>query len=103
MKAIFHREAEGEFRSAIAYYDRQRPGLGTEFRNALERAVGQIARMPQASAPHGDSGLRKHILHRFPYAIFYLPFQDRIWIAAVAHQRRRPDYWENRRFEPKPF
>jgi toxin ParE1/3/4 len=40
--------------------------------------------------------LRKCFVRRFPYTIFYLELAEQIWIAAVAHQRRRPGYWRNR-------
>jgi toxin ParE1/3/4 len=40
---------------------------------------------------------RRHPLVGFPYQIFYTELEDAIWIAAVAHGRRRPDYWRRRR------
>jgi hypothetical protein len=43
--------------------------------------------------------MRKHRLRRFPYTIHYAVLHDAIWIAAVAHQRRRPGYWAVRRPE----
>jgi toxin ParE1/3/4 len=92
----FHREAEAELRAAIGYYEEQREGLGEEFREEVERAVDRIARMPQGFSPYGEEGLRKYVLRRFPYSIFYLELEESIWIAAVAHQRRRPGYWANR-------
>ena len=93
---VFHREAEAELRAAVAYYEGQREGLGTEFQTEVEEATNRIARTPQAFPLYGDQGLRKSLLKRFPYTIFYLELDDRIWIAAVAHQRRRPGYWANR-------
>jgi hypothetical protein len=33
---------------------------------------------------------------RFPFNIFYLPGESEIVIVAVAHQKRRPDYWFSR-------
>jgi toxin ParE1/3/4 len=93
---IFHAEAEQEFRAAVVYYETQRPGLGYEFRTAVEEAVERIQRFPQAFSPYGDQGARKCVLGRFPYTIFYVELEERIWIAAVAHQRRRPGYWVGR-------
>jgi toxin ParE1/3/4 len=94
---IFHQETEAELQAGIAYYDEQRAGLGTEFQEEVELAVDRIARMPQAFSPYGSEGLRKFVLRRFPYSIFYLELDEAIWIAAVAHQRRRPGYWAHRR------
>jgi toxin ParE1/3/4 len=97
MKPVtFDGEAEDEFRAAASYYEAQRAGLGDHFVADVELAVQRIAQMPQAFPPHGASGLRKCFLRRLPYTLFFLELQDRIWIAAVAHQRRRPGYWSHR-------
>jgi toxin ParE1/3/4 len=93
---IFHREAEAEMIAAIAYYDGQRDGLGDDFQDEVEKAAARIRRTPRAFSPYGDEGLRKRVLRRFPKTIFYLELEDCIWIAAVAHQIRRPGYWGNR-------
>jgi toxin ParE1/3/4 len=93
---IFHPDAEGEVRAAIAFYEEKREGLGEEFSDAVQQAIDQIARIPHAFSPYGDAGLRRYNLRRFPYSIYYLELADVIWIAAIAHQRRRPGYWEKR-------
>jgi toxin ParE1/3/4 len=93
---VFDPEAEAEFRAAASYYEGQRPGLGDQFAAEVERCVQRIARMPQAFPRHGSTRLRKCLLARFPYTIFFLELDDRIWVAAVAHQRRRPGYWAHR-------
>ena len=93
----FNSEADDEFRAAAVYYDGKQAGLGDDFVAEVEQAVQRIAQTPQAFPLHGSSGLRKCILRRFPYTIFFLELPDRIWIAAVAHQRRRPGYWSHRR------
>jgi plasmid stabilization system protein ParE len=93
---IFDSEAEAEFKASAAYYESQRAGLGDEFAVEVEAGLQRIAQMPQALPRHGSSQLRKCILKRFPFTIFFLELEDRIWIAAVAHQRRRPNYWAHR-------
>jgi toxin ParE1/3/4 len=94
--AVFHREAEAELRAAIAYYDGQREGLGLEFQAEVEAAMARIVQTPTAFAPYGNEGLRKYVVRRFPFTIYYLELEDCIWIAAVANQRRRPGYWVHR-------
>jgi len=96
-QVVFDKEAEAEMRAAIAYYNSQRAGLGDEFSTAVEQAVGAIVQSPKAFSPHGSEGLRKFVMKRFPYYIFYLELDSGIWIAAVAHQRRRPGYWAHRK------
>jgi hypothetical protein len=46
-----------------------------------------------------EASTRKVRLRRFPYLIYYVELDDSLWIAAVAHQKRRPGYWSHRRVE----
>jgi toxin ParE1/3/4 len=94
--AIFHPEAEAEFRGAIAYYEGQREGLGGEYRAEIEAAVGRIRRNPITFPLHDKRGTRKCRVHRFPYTVYYLEFDEFLWVASVAHHRRRPNYWAGR-------
>ena len=96
---IFHSGAEFDFRSAVMYYENQREGLGREFRLEVEAAVAGIRDHPQAFPSHTEPGTRKCLLRRFPFTIFFAELKGSIWIAAVAHQKRRPGYWSNRRPE----
>jgi toxin ParE1/3/4 len=93
---VVHREAKAEVRNAAAYYEGQRKGLGREFRLALKDAFERIQRNPQVTAAIDAQGTRKRRLSRFPYTVYYVELDDSIWIAAVAHQKRRPGYWSGR-------
>jgi plasmid stabilization system protein ParE len=93
---IFHSAAEAELEAASDYYENCRRGLGFEFEAAVQDAVRRIARLPHACPPHGKRGLRKCLVHRFPYTLYFLERDVDVWIAAVAHQRRKPDYWGER-------
>lgn len=97
MKPItFHPQAEEELRAAVAYYEEQREGLGMDLQAEIEGAVRRIQNNPQLCPLYGESGLRKCVVKRFPYNVFYLELEESIWIAAVAHQKRRPGYWAHR-------
>jgi toxin ParE1/3/4 len=39
---------------------------------------------------------RRINLNRFPYAIIYRPDGDDIYVIAVMHEKRHPDYWKHR-------
>jgi toxin ParE1/3/4 len=88
-------DARAELRAAVAYYEQQRPGLGRDVQREVERTINRIQQHPQSFPQHDEAGLRKCFVRRFPYTIFCLELTDQIWIAAVAHQRRRPGYWRN--------
>ncbi|MHB9003921.1 MAG: type II toxin-antitoxin system RelE/ParE family toxin [Coriobacteriia bacterium] len=44
-----------------------------------------------------DPDIRKLVLAKFPYSLIYEIDGDVVLILAVAHQRRRPHYWRERR------
>ena len=69
-----------------------------EFRLEFEAALGRLLANPQLYSIEVDEG-RACPLHRFPYTVFYADLADRIWVAAVANQRRRPGYWMGRQPE----
>lgn len=66
-----------------------------ELREALER----VRENPLLYASEDDDGIRACPLRRFPYTLVFVDLDDHIWIAALAHQRRRPRYWAKRRPE----
>jgi toxin ParE1/3/4 len=92
-----HADAEVELRFALEYYEEQRAGLAGEFRAEFEAAVERVRQNPQAYVVEDESGVRYCPLRRFLYTLVYVDFEERIWVAALAHQRRRPAYWTRRR------
>ncbi|MBW1699940.1 MAG: type II toxin-antitoxin system RelE/ParE family toxin [Deltaproteobacteria bacterium] len=95
MKVIFSRFARQELEDAVHYYELQYLGLGKKFKEEIKRAVSRITRYPKAwSVERGD--VRKCLLHKFPYKLLYSIEQDHIFVIAVAHQHRKPNYWVER-------
>lgn len=92
----FHPDAAAEAREAGRRYDGIQPVLGEEFRDELNAALTRIRDNPLMYAAESGS-VRIAPLHRFPYSLVYEDLADRVWIAAVAHQSRRPGYWSQRR------
>jgi len=88
----FHPAAKAELDAAAAYYEGLRPGLGFDFQAEVAAAVGQIQANPQLFAVGKGKGCEGPV-RRFPYSVFYRELPTRIWIAAVAHQKRKPGYW----------
>lgn len=97
MRHELHPEALREYDDAAAWYEEQRSGLGGEFSDAIEAAVRTILADPGRFQPL-DAGLRIFRLKRFNYHLIYRwsPEKDLIFILAIAHQRRQPDYWRLR-------
>ncbi|MGG6268764.1 type II toxin-antitoxin system RelE/ParE family toxin [Leptolyngbya sp. AN03gr2] len=96
---ILHSEAIAELDSAISYYENQQVGLGLDFLVEVEQAIDKIQQNPKIAAAYKDIGLRRYRMQRFPFLIFYAEFEEYIWVVAIAHAKRRPDYWRRRQPE----
>ena len=95
MRMETHPEAAKEAQEAADYYEQCRTGLGYRFESAIETAGQRILNNPYLHAEE-DDGTRFGAVDGFPYSIIYEIHSDKIWIAAIAHQRRRPGYWKAR-------
>ena len=96
---ILHSEAIAELDGAVAYYQNQRSGLGLDFLADVERAFSKIQQHPELGRSYKIRGLRRYVLQRFPFFIFYAELKACIWIVAIAHSKRKPDYWRKRQIE----
>jgi toxin ParE1/3/4 len=94
-RIIVHSEAELELWQAVEYYEIRSVGLGLDFEQEIRRALLDIQETPNRWSTR-KYGTRCRLLHRFPYAIYYLELQDIIWVVAVTHTSRRPYYWRKR-------
>jgi hypothetical protein len=95
-RALFHSAARAELDEAMVFYESCAHGLGIDFALEVEKAVVRIQRSPDSWPPHKRSGFRKCFVHRFPFTIFYVDLPEHIWVVAIAHTSRRPDYWSRR-------
>jgi plasmid stabilization system protein ParE len=89
-------EAEDELNEAIGYYEEIEAGLGLRLKEETRAAISWIVANPLLSRVR-SKGYRRVNLRVFPYYIAYFVWDDRIWILAVAHGRRRPEYWMERK------
>lgn len=89
-------EAQADIRSARDWYDGERQGLGSEFLAELGRILRRARDMP-LQFPEVARGLRRALLHRFPYAVYFIAREDGdVVVLVVIHQRRRPAEWKRR-------
>ena len=94
MDVAYHPAARAEFRRAVHRYERDRQGLGHAFLAAIREAEELIGEHPDAGTPLRSN--RRFVVQRFPYAIIYRRESKRLFILAVAHLRRHPEYWHAR-------
>jgi plasmid stabilization system protein ParE len=95
MTLIVLGEAEEEFVQSVAYYESKETGLGARFRNEVAEAIERILRHPELPRLR-LKGYRRLNLRVFPHYIAYIIRGETIWIVAVAHGHRRPEFWIDR-------
>ena len=82
--------------AAFTWYEERRPGLGHDFEAALAATLALLRQAPEAGPPvHRD--VRRVLLPRFPYAIYYRLAADTIEVRGIFHQSRDPARWRERR------
>jgi toxin ParE1/3/4 len=88
-------EAEEDLNQAYQWYEAQRKGLGDDFLLCVEGGIARITRNPQRYRKiHGN--IRRVLIDRFPFGIFFIEDEQRISVLAVLHVRRNPSTWKNR-------
>jgi hypothetical protein len=89
-------EAAEELHEAIAGYEEVEAGLGRRLKEEVRAAILWIQTNPLLPRIR-PKGYRRVNLKVFPFYVAYFIWRDRIWILAVAHGRRRPEYWIKRK------
>ena len=92
----FHSEARAEFDSSARFYEAERHGLGLSFTAEVERTVQFILSHPNAGAPIWRH-FRRVLIRRFPYSVIYHLLDQTVYIVAIAHHHRHPNYWRIRK------
>lgn len=93
----FHPSSERELAEAIDFLNDEAPGLGFRLSGEVKETIGKILRFPETYAIT-EKSVRAASLDVFRYTIFFIfeKESDRIFVVAIAHQSRHPDYWKDR-------
>ncbi|MBU0464888.1 MAG: type II toxin-antitoxin system RelE/ParE family toxin [Proteobacteria bacterium] len=96
MKVIILQQAFKELNDAIEYYEEQQNGLGMKLKEEIDHYVKWISN--NSNVPKiRSNGYRRVNLKVFPYFIAYTIKKEAIWILAIAHGYRKPQYWIKRK------
>lgn len=95
MLTVFHPAAKAEFTKAAHYYEACTAGLGKEFYHQIFAAIHIIQAFPNGCQIM-EGKVRRCLVHRFPFGVLYIAMPDKIYILAIMHLNRHPDYWHNR-------
>ncbi|GEP44555.1 type II toxin-antitoxin system RelE/ParE family toxin [Brevifollis gellanilyticus] len=96
LPAVFHQEAIQELEEAVVWYAERSPRVAARFQEAIEAGVRSAQEHPERHAFLRQTGKRAVRLDRYPYLIVYEQHPGHIWINAIAHEKRHPDYWLGR-------
>ncbi|HEY3025912.1 MAG TPA: type II toxin-antitoxin system RelE/ParE family toxin [Pyrinomonadaceae bacterium] len=91
----FTPDADAELAEARQWYARQREDLDLEFMECIDDALSRVIGNPHIN-PIVYRTLRRAVVRRFPFAVFYEVTATEIQVIAVFHSRRDPEVWKSR-------
>ena len=88
--------ADLDVAATFNWYENEESGLGQEFLNELRAIYDRIVDGPLA---YQDlrAGIRRALLRRFPYAVYFAVEGNVVVVLAVLHVARDPAEWQRRR------
>jgi toxin ParE1/3/4 len=95
LPVVLRAEAEAEFDEAFDYYEARRPGFGVQFASRVQDVFDRIGENPELH-PVILADVRKAVVDRFPYCVFYRVEAASVQILAVFHTARDPSIWHGR-------
>ena len=91
----FRHEAEIDLEKSAKWYELQKESLGFDFLDEVEKKCSVIQETPLIFE-EVYKRLRRVVIERFPFNIFYLVEGNSIIIVAVIHGSRHPKRWQKR-------
>jgi len=87
---------EQDVEDAYTWYENEQPGLGDDFLDELYACYQRVMRAPLGYQDL-DGGIRRAMLRRFPYGVYFAVDGDAIVVLTVLHASRDPAEWQRRR------
>lgn len=95
LPVIFTQAARADTLRATAWYDDRLPGLGQDFETELDRLIDRIGANP-LQFPVVRWNVRRAVLPRFPYGIFFRILPGCAQVIACLHTSLDPRHWRRR-------
>jgi plasmid stabilization system protein ParE len=92
---VVRKQAESDIANAACWYEEKSPGLGTEYLRAVDACIASIARNPDQYGKVYRS-IRRALLRRFPYGIFYITTRKYVIVIACLHGKLSPGNFNSR-------
>ena len=94
-RVIFTQGAREEVIEAQDWYEREAPGLGRHFRQAIDALIERMSANPR-QFPVVFKDVRRALLRRFPYSLFFVMEGETLLVIACFHASRDPAQWQKR-------
>ena len=95
-RLIAQPQADLDIEATYRWYESEHLGLGIEFLNELRSTYDRIIQGPLKYQELG-SEIRRALIHRFPYAVYFAVEVQTVIVLAVLHASRDPAEWQRRR------
>lgn len=95
MRIVLSQGAQRDFQEGLRWYRKRSDQAAERFIAAMEELIERIGAHPERFRLVADT-LRKAHFKRFPYSLIFRVSLEAIKIFAVAHDKRRPGYWQRR-------
>ena len=89
-KVQVRREAELDVAEAQVWYDKQHAGLGADFHSEVSLVFTALTEAPLIY-PALYREVRRAMVHRFPYLVWYRVIGDEVTVLACTHVRQHPN------------
>ena len=92
LPVVYRRKVGRDLAGGFGYYEGQSEGLGEKFLAAVDSAFNALERYPEMfSRVYGE--VRRAIVSKFPYAVFFRVEPKRVVVLTVLHTARDPKLW----------
>jgi plasmid stabilization system protein ParE len=88
--------AEKEATDAFDWYESEREGLGSSFRDEVKLALDRILQNPNQFQVCYGTNVRRARVQRFPYWIYFTDTATSVLVLSIFHDSRNPIIWKGR-------
>ncbi len=81
---------------AFQWYEEQDSGLGKEFIRCIDAKISNLTRHPHHHQVILNDRVRRALVNRFPFSIYFVNEEKLITVFAILHQKRHPGFWKSR-------
>lgn len=94
MTLVLRPAARADVTAASEYYGEASPEPVEDFIDELDRLLARLAEFPRsAQEVEGYPSVRRALMRRFPFAVFYTMDEDVLLVLRVIHTSRSPRKW----------